>query len=187
MLAHHESPQTPKSGNLELTDPLLLAQAQQLDGRLHVSMVQPSLAPALFLAAARQFLPLDGDRARHSMLEAFDAFLKCHYFTRGTDGAEIAKAALTTRPIDFDGEPRGPAPRRNIPPARNRICGIRRHTPPSSPAPAGRTHIGRGHHPVDQPTAWSSLTSSGTTEPISHGWSRSRVLRENGAPSLRSR
>ena len=83
---------------IESTDPLQLAQAQQLDGRLHVSMVQPSLAPALFLAAARQFLPLDVDRARHSMLEAFDAFLMSHYFTRGTDGAEIAKVALTTQP-----------------------------------------------------------------------------------------
>ncbi len=83
--------------SLELRDPLLLAQAQQLDGRLRISTVQPSLAPALFLAAAQQFLPLDSDRARHSMLEAFDAFLKCQYFTRDTDGAEIAKAALTTR------------------------------------------------------------------------------------------
>ena len=60
-------------------------------------MVQPSLAPALFLAAAQQFLPLDGDRARHSMLDAFDSFLKCQYFAQGTDGAEIAKAALATR------------------------------------------------------------------------------------------
>ena len=83
--------------SLELRDPLLLAQAQQLDGRLRISTVQPSLAPALFLAAAQQFLPLDSDRARHSMLEAFDAFLKCQYFTSDTDGAEIAKAALTTR------------------------------------------------------------------------------------------
>ena len=64
-----------KQASLELKDPLQLAEAQQLDGRLHVFMVQPSLAPALFLAAARQFLPLDVDRARHSMLEAFDAFL----------------------------------------------------------------------------------------------------------------
>ena len=82
---------------LELRDPLLLAQAQQLDGRLRISMVQPSLAPALFLAAARQFLSLDGDRARLSMLDAFDSFLKCQYFAQGTDGAEIAKAALATR------------------------------------------------------------------------------------------
>jgi DNA-binding CsgD family transcriptional regulator len=85
---------------LELRDPLLLAQAQQLDGRLRVSTVQPSMAPALFLAAAQQFLPLDGDRARHSMLDAFESFLKCQYFTDGTDGAEIAKAALAARRSD---------------------------------------------------------------------------------------
>ena len=84
--------------SLELKDPLLLAHAQQIDGRLRISTVQPSLAPALFLAAAQQFLPLDGDRARHSMLDAFESFLKCQYFTEGTDGAEIARAALATRP-----------------------------------------------------------------------------------------
>lgn len=85
---------------LELRDPFLLAQAQQLDGRLRISAMQASQAPALFLDAAKQFLPLDGDRARDSMLDAFDAFLKCHYFTSGTDGIEIAKTALATRKSD---------------------------------------------------------------------------------------
>jgi DNA-binding CsgD family transcriptional regulator len=86
-----------KEASLELKDPLLLAQAQALEGRLHVSNIRPSLAPVLFLAAAQQFLPLDARRARHSLLEAFNAFLMCHYFTRGTDGAELAKAALAAR------------------------------------------------------------------------------------------
>ena len=85
---------------LELRDPFLLAQAQQLDGWLRISALQASQAPALFLAAAKQFLPLDGDRARDSMLDAFDAFLKCLYFTSGTDGIEIAKTALATRKSD---------------------------------------------------------------------------------------
>ena len=89
----------------ELNDPLLIAQAQQLEGRLRVSTMQPSLAPAVFLAAARKFLPFDTDRARKSVLEAFDAYLKCQYFTRDTDGAEIAEVALATRRSTSGGGP----------------------------------------------------------------------------------
>jgi DNA-binding CsgD family transcriptional regulator len=79
-----------------LTDPLLRAEAQQLDGRMRVPLTQPAAAPALLLDAARQFLPLDMDRARQSLLEAFDAYLISHHLTLGTSGVEIAELARTT-------------------------------------------------------------------------------------------
>jgi hypothetical protein len=75
---------------LGLSDPHLRAEAQQLDGRLRVLLGQPSASPALLLDAARQFLPLDLDRARESLLEAFDAFLISLHLTLDTSGAEIA-------------------------------------------------------------------------------------------------
>jgi DNA-binding CsgD family transcriptional regulator len=81
---------------LGLSDPLLMAEAQQLDGRMQVPLVHAAAAPALLLDAARQFLPLDIDRARESLLEAFDAFLISHHFTLDTNGVEIAEVACTT-------------------------------------------------------------------------------------------
>jgi DNA-binding CsgD family transcriptional regulator len=79
-----------------LTDHLLLAEAQQLAGRMRV-LSRPVKAPAELLDAARQFLPLDMDRARQSLLEALDAFLITQYFTVDTTGREIAETALATR------------------------------------------------------------------------------------------
>lgn len=79
-----------------LSDPLLMAEAQQLDGRMRIPLVQAAAAPALLLGSARQFLPLDVDRARQSLLEAFDAFLISHHLTLDTDGVEIAHVARTT-------------------------------------------------------------------------------------------
>jgi DNA-binding CsgD family transcriptional regulator len=79
-----------------LSDPILMAEAQQLNGRLRVPLVQPSAAPALLLDAARQFLPFDVERARESLLEAFDAYLISAHLTIETDGVEIAELARTT-------------------------------------------------------------------------------------------
>jgi DNA-binding CsgD family transcriptional regulator len=79
-----------------LSDPVLMAEAQQLNGRLRVPLVQPSAAPALLLDAARQFLPFDVERARESLLEAFDAYLISAHLTIETDGVEIAELARTT-------------------------------------------------------------------------------------------
>jgi DNA-binding CsgD family transcriptional regulator len=81
---------------LGLSDPFLIAEAQQLDGRMQVPLVRPAAAAALLLSAARKFLPLDIDRARESLLEAFDAFLISHHFTLDTNGVEIAEVARTT-------------------------------------------------------------------------------------------
>jgi DNA-binding CsgD family transcriptional regulator len=79
-----------------LKEPLLLAEAQQLAGRMRF-LSQPVKAPAILLDAARQFLPLDVDRARQSLLEALDAFLITQYFTVDATGPEIAETALATR------------------------------------------------------------------------------------------
>jgi hypothetical protein len=78
---------------LGLADPLSLALAQQLDGRLRVPLAEPLAAPALFVDAARQFLPLDADLARASMLEAFDAYGVSQHFTDEITGSTLAQAA----------------------------------------------------------------------------------------------
>jgi DNA-binding CsgD family transcriptional regulator len=79
-----------------LSDPLLRAEAQQLDGRMRIPLVQPAAAPALLLDASRQFLSLDMDRARESLLEAFDAYLISLHLTLDTDSVEMATLARTT-------------------------------------------------------------------------------------------
>jgi DNA-binding CsgD family transcriptional regulator len=81
----------------ELADPLSMAQAQQLEGRLRIPLGQPHTAAALLLAAAQQFLTLDADLARESMLEAFDAFLISQHLTDGTTGPILAQAAQEIR------------------------------------------------------------------------------------------
>jgi DNA-binding CsgD family transcriptional regulator len=76
-----------------LDDPLSLARAEQLNGRLRTAQAQYALAPALHLAAAQQFLPIDADLARESLLEAFDAFAVSQQFTHETTGYDLAHAA----------------------------------------------------------------------------------------------
>jgi DNA-binding CsgD family transcriptional regulator len=76
-----------------LTEPLSLALAQQLNGRLHVPLGQLSAAPVLLLDAARQFLPFDFNLARESMLEAIDAFCLSQHFTEEITGPALADAA----------------------------------------------------------------------------------------------
>ncbi|HXL59584.1 MAG TPA: AAA family ATPase [Mycobacterium sp.] len=77
-----------------LSDDLLIAEAIRLGGRLRIPLGQPAAAPALLLAAARQFLPLDIDSARDSLLEAFDAYAISQHLTLEIDGREIAQTAL---------------------------------------------------------------------------------------------
>ena len=79
-----------------LTKPHLRAEAQQVAGELSVPLGQPAAAASLLLDAAREFLPLDIDKARESLLEALDAFMVSQHFTLNTGGAEIAEAALAT-------------------------------------------------------------------------------------------
>ena len=81
-----------------LVDPLMLAESQRIDALSQMLQARALEAPALHLAAARQFLLVDKDRARQSLLEAFDAYLMAQQFTQGTDRVEIAQLALTTSP-----------------------------------------------------------------------------------------
>lgn len=79
-----------------LQDPLLEAEAMRLDGRLRVPLAQPPSAPALLLAAARAFIPLDRRRARETLLEAIEAAVTAQHFAVGTSLTEIAQVALAT-------------------------------------------------------------------------------------------
>lgn len=78
-----------------MSDSLLLAESQNVDGRLRTAFLQPTAAHHL-LSAARQFLPLDMERARTSLVEAFAAFFVSQRMTVDTDSKEIAEMALTT-------------------------------------------------------------------------------------------
>ncbi len=79
-----------------LTDPLLVAEAEHLEGRSLVPFNPGGGAASLF-SAARQFLKLDRARARSVLLEAMDAYAVSQYLTIGTTGVEIAETALATR------------------------------------------------------------------------------------------
>jgi DNA-binding CsgD family transcriptional regulator len=79
-----------------LIDPLILAEAQNIDGRLRIALLQPTAAQHL-LSAARQFLPLDMDRARNSLLEAIVAYFVSQTMAVGTDSRELAEMALTSK------------------------------------------------------------------------------------------
>lgn len=79
-----------------LTDPLLLAEADHLEGRSLVPFNPGGGAASLF-SAARQFLKLDEARARSVLLEAMDAYAVSQHLTIGATGVEIAETALTTR------------------------------------------------------------------------------------------
>ena len=81
-----------------LVEPLMMAEAQRIDALSRLLQARATEAPALHLAAARQFLPVDKDRARQSLLEAFDAYLMAQQFTQDTSGVEIAEVALATSP-----------------------------------------------------------------------------------------
>jgi DNA-binding CsgD family transcriptional regulator len=87
---------------VDLVEPLMLAESQRIEGLFRMLQAHLIEVPALHLAAARQFLPVDKSRARQSLLEAFDAFLLAQQFSKGTDGVEIAKVALETSPSGGD-------------------------------------------------------------------------------------
>ena len=84
-------------GRLGLTDPYLLASAEQLDGHLHVATMRCALAPSHFLHAAEQFLSLDLGQAQAVISDAINAFVNAQYLTKYTTGAEIASVALWAR------------------------------------------------------------------------------------------
>jgi DNA-binding CsgD family transcriptional regulator len=78
----------------EIDDPLLQAEATRLEGRLQVPLGRPPAAPALLVAAARAFAPLDRARARTTLAEAIDTALVAQQFTVGTSLEEIGRLAL---------------------------------------------------------------------------------------------
>jgi DNA-binding CsgD family transcriptional regulator len=73
----------------------LVAESLRLDGRLRVQLVQAAAAPALFLSAAKEFMPSEIDSARDALCEAFDAYWMSQHMTIATDAREIAQTALT--------------------------------------------------------------------------------------------
>lgn len=80
-----------------LSDSASVAEANHLRGRLPMGLSQPSKAPALLLAAARSFLPLNLRRAREILLEAFDAYVISGRFTSEISPDDIASVAEETR------------------------------------------------------------------------------------------
>jgi len=80
----------------KLNDPVLQAEAMRLEGRVSLHIARPASAPALLLAAARAFVPLDRTRARETLLEAVDLALVSQHFTVNTSLAEIAQMVLAT-------------------------------------------------------------------------------------------
>jgi DNA-binding CsgD family transcriptional regulator/tetratricopeptide (TPR) repeat protein len=76
-----------------LTDPPLVAQALRTEGVL----CAPSLAPGLLLQAARRFVPIDRERARECVADAFNSYFVSQHLTRDVQGADIAQVALATR------------------------------------------------------------------------------------------
>jgi DNA-binding CsgD family transcriptional regulator len=80
-----------------LTDPMLVAEARHLEGRMCFALSRSSYAPGLQLQAAQQFLPLNVDRAREAMLEGLQAFVTAQYFTHDREAIDIARVALASR------------------------------------------------------------------------------------------
>jgi len=81
-----------------LSDPLAIAEAALLRAKLSMRTYQNSAAPALFLEAARLYLPLDVTRTREVLLEAFLAFAISIHFTAGVKASDIALVAGSTAP-----------------------------------------------------------------------------------------
>jgi DNA-binding CsgD family transcriptional regulator len=79
-----------------LVEPVDIAEAQHLRGRLTMRLPEPPKAPALLLAAARSFLPMSMSRAREVLLEAFDAYAISGRFTLEISPEDIASVAEET-------------------------------------------------------------------------------------------
>ena len=86
-----------------LTDPLLIAKALRLEGRLKLHNQGPRAAPALLYKAATALEPLDSELAADTYLEALQACAIAQEYTEGTSPEEIAKTVLSS--------PRTPSPR----------------------------------------------------------------------------
>jgi DNA-binding CsgD family transcriptional regulator len=80
-----------------LLEPVAIAEAQHLRGRLSMILLQGPKAPAQLLAAARSFLPLSTNRAREVLLEAFDAQAQSGRFTSEISPSDIVIVAEETR------------------------------------------------------------------------------------------
>jgi DNA-binding CsgD family transcriptional regulator len=76
-----------------LTDPIAVGEALLLRGQLTVLLYQPAEAPALLLAAARQFLPWSTARCREALLETFGAYTISQHFTTEISASDIAQLA----------------------------------------------------------------------------------------------
>jgi DNA-binding CsgD family transcriptional regulator len=71
------------------------ARAQLLDGIISVPLGRGRSAPALLLAAAKSFAPLDPELSRRALLSSFNVLLAVFQSAEGTTGAELAKVALS--------------------------------------------------------------------------------------------
>lgn len=95
--AHHQAESLLALARPGLTDPSSVAEASRLDGHLRVPLGQPAAAAALLLSSARQFLLIDKERGRKTLLEAFDAWLLSLQYTADTSELEVAEVALAAR------------------------------------------------------------------------------------------
>jgi DNA-binding CsgD family transcriptional regulator len=68
----------------------------RLEGHVSFHIDPPSTAPALLLAAARAFVPIDRRRARETLLEALDLALVAQHFLADTSLSEVTEMVLAT-------------------------------------------------------------------------------------------
>jgi hypothetical protein len=68
----------------KLKDPELQAEAMRLEGRVSLHIARPSSAPAMLLAAARAFVPLDRKRARETLFSRPSTSPSCHSISPST-------------------------------------------------------------------------------------------------------
>lgn len=80
-----------------LADPLSVAEAAQLRAQLHSRTFQPSEVPRLLLEAARLFQPINIQRAREVLLEAFEAYVISVHLSSGVEAIDIAEVEASTR------------------------------------------------------------------------------------------
>jgi DNA-binding CsgD family transcriptional regulator/tetratricopeptide (TPR) repeat protein len=83
-----------------LQDPLLLAEALHLEGRLCVPLLNIPMAVGTLLDAARSFGPINPGQAREVLLEAANAGLVSQQFTVGAARHDVAELSLATSPKD---------------------------------------------------------------------------------------
>ncbi len=94
--AHRYAAELLDQAEAHLSEPAAIAEAQHLRGRLAIPLHGPPKAPALLLAAARSFLPLNMSRARELLLEAFEAYTISGRFTSEISPYDIASVSEQT-------------------------------------------------------------------------------------------